>query len=289
MKRPVLRILLSSSLVFGAALGLGACAIRGGGSSRAAGYRGEVTVANQSGLRVCLVEPDSHLEAHPSVTAEIPPGASAAFNAERDLRRVQVLECGTNRLLYGDPWAYLHDRQMHAEPLAGRITLLPPGSPAPSGGTGWQIPLEPVEPETFVRHVAIAATARRDVPDDYAFLQDASLAADGLRIMQEAVRRAGWSERFTTALIASDAWSPLTERRRGPMGWTDVVVARRVWAVFGGRYRTGRCGVRGQELRQPWDGESEQGPVFLGGIGDVVQVPCALLDAIAAAPGAAGE
>jgi hypothetical protein len=291
MERSFFRILLSSSLVLGATLGLGACAIRGGdgGSSSPEAYRGEVTVANQSGLRVCLVEPDSRLEAHPSIAAEIPPGASATFNAERNLQRVQVLECGTNRLLYGDPWAYLHDRQMHTEPLAGRITLLPPGAPAPSGGVGWQIPLEPLAPETFVRHVAIAATARRDVPDDYTFLQDASLAADGLRLMQEAVRRAGWTERFTTALVASDAWSPLTERRRGPMGWTDVVVARRVWAVFGGRYSTGRCGVRGQELRQPWDGQSEQGPVFLGGIGDVVQVPCALLGAIAGTPGAAGE
>lgn len=289
MKRPVLRILLSSSLVLGASLGLGACAVRGRGSSSASGYRGEVTVTNQSGLRVCLVEPDSRVEAHPSVTTEIAPGASATFEAQSNFTHVQVLECGTNRLLYGDPWAYLQDRQSHGEPLAGRITLLPPGSPAPSGGSGWQIPLEPIDHETFVRHVAIAATARRDVPDGYAFLQDASLAAEGLRLMGEAVRRAGWRERFTTAILASDGWSPVTERRRGPMGWTDVVVARRLWAVFGGRYPSGRCGVRGQELRQPWDGESEQGPVQLGGIGDVVQVPCALLDALAAAPGAASE
>ncbi|MFO0624425.1 MAG: hypothetical protein U0325_02320 [Polyangiales bacterium] len=282
-------MLVSSSLMAAAALGLNACAMRGASTSTPSGYRGEVTVTNQSGLRVCLVEPDSRVEAHPSIAREIAPGASATFVAERNLTHVQVLECETNRLLYGDPWAYLQDRQTHPEPLAGRITLLPPGSAAPAGGTGWQIPLEPIDGPTFVRHVAIAATARRDVPDGYTFLEDASLAADGLRLMREAVRRAGWTENFTTALLASDGWSPVTERRRGPLGWTDVVVARRLWAVFGGRYATGRCAVRGQELRQPWDGESEQGPTQLGGIGDVVQVPCALLDVLAAAPGAAHE
>lgn len=292
MKRSVLHLLVSTSLVAASALGLGACALRnstGSGPSSASGYRGEVTVTNQSGLRVCLVDPDTRVEPHPSAATELAAGASATFNAERNFNHVQVLECGTNRLLYGDPWAYLHDRQTHNEPLNGRITLLPPGSAAPAGGTGWQIPLEPVDPATFVRHVALAATARQDVPDSYVFLQDASLAADGLRLMGEAVRRAGWSERFTTALVASDAWSPVTERRRGPMGWTDVVVARRVWAVFGGRWSASRCGVRGQELRQPWDGDSEQGPVQLGGIGDVVQVPCAMIDVLAAAPGAASN
>lgn len=289
MRREPLLMLASTSLILLASAALNACVVgRGSPSSSGRGYRGAVTVVNQSGLRVCAVDPYVMAERHPGVATEIPPGGSATFEAQRNFDRVQVLECDTQRLLYGDPLAFLADRQMHTQPLAGRITLLPPGSRA-AAGDGWSLPLEPVDVEAAVRHFGVAAMSRRDVPDGYRFMADPALASQGLSLMREAVRRAGWTERYTFAMVVSDDWAPMQERRQGAFGWSMATVARRVTLMMGAHHATNACTLRGMDLQEPFDGESSQGPVRLGGVGAVYQIPCALLDAMASQPGAAQD
>lgn len=288
MKTSSLRWLISASITMLGAASLNACVTgRSSGGGGATRYRGAVTVTNQSGLRVCAVEPYVMGERHPTVATEIAPGASATFNAERDFNRVQVLECGSNRLLYGDPLAFLNERQMHAAPLAGRITLLPPGGTA-AGGEGWSIPLDPVDVETAARRFGVACMSTRGVPDDYRFMDDADLAAQGLSLISAEATRAGWTERYSYARVVSRDWAPVQQRRVGAVGWSMVTVARRVTVMFGAHHGTGMCLVRGRDLQQGFDGESPTGPVQLGGIGPVYQIPCPLLDAMASLPGASG-
>ena len=288
MNRSALHFLGAASFALCAAASLNACVIgRSSGSSSSAGYRGTVTVTNASGLRVCAVEPDVRIERHPAmmIRTEIAPGASATLTAERDFIRVQITECGTNRLLYGDPHAYLNDRQTHQAPVAGQITLLPPGAAAPSGASGWQIPLEPIDLETATLHFASAVMSQRSLPEGYQFLHDAGVAGEGLALMRTAARRAGWTEQHTLAMVVSSQWQPITERRVGAVGWSNVTVGRRVTLMIGAHHQTGLCSVRGQDVRQAFDGESPQGPLQLGGIGNVEQIPCAVLDAMASLPG----
>lgn len=283
-----LRFAVSTVAALASAAALGGCATMGrGSSSGSSGYRGTVMVQNQSGLRVCAVEPYVMGERHPTVSTELAPGASATFTAERDFPGVQVVECDTHRLLYGDPLAYLNDRQMSGGPLrSGSITLLAPDA-SPASGEGWSLPLAPVDPDEALRHYGVACMSRRDVPDGYAFMQDAGLAEQGLTLTRAAARRAGWTERYTVAVLVSDDWAPVQERRMTPAGPAMVTVARRVTFMVGARHDTGACTMRGLDLRQAFDGSEASGDVGLGGVGPVYQIPCSLLDAAGSFPAAA--
>ena len=294
MNSVFLRVVVSMGVGLAAAASLEACASLGGtgssSSSSSSGYRGTVTVTNQSGLRVCSFEPDAHIERHGQISTEIAPGASATFTADRDIIRFEAMECGTNRLLFGDPLAYMNDHQTHQGPMAGgHVTLLAPGASADAGDGGWSFAVEPLDPERALRHFGIACMSRRGVPDGYAFMQDANLAREGITLLNAATRAAGWTERYTFAAVVSDDWTPITERRMGSMGWSMVTVGRRVTMMAGARHQTGACSMRGHDLVQPFDGQSVTGTTRLGGLGPVFQIPCALLDAAATFPGGATE
>lgn len=284
-----LRFLGSVTVALVAAAALDGCATMGrSGSSESSGYRGTLTITNQSGLRVCSVDPYTQIERHPHLSDALAPGASASIAAERDINRFQVMECDTNRLLFGDPLAYLNDRQMHAGPIAGgQITLLAPNASGGSTDGGWAFALAPIDAETALQHYGVACMSRRGVPDGYTFMQDRDLAGEGITLLNAATRAAGWTERYTFAAVVSNEWTPIQERRTGSMGWSMVTVGRRVTMMAGARHETGYCSMRGQDLVQPFDGSDTTGPTRLGGIGPVFQIPCALLDAAASFPGAA--
>ena len=289
MNRTSLQVVVSSVLALASAAALDGCATMGrSSSSSSSGYRGTVTVTNQSGLRVCVVDPDAHIERHAMISEELAEGASATFVADRNIEHLQVMECGTNRLLYGDMLAYMNEQQRHSGPIqSGQITLLAPGASPASGGDAWTIPLVPVDVETALRNYGTACMSRRSVPEGYTFMQDEALAGEGITLLNAATRAAGWTERYTFAAIISSDWAPIQERRMGTEGWSMVTIGRRLTLMAGARHQTGSCSMRGQDLVQPFDGESATGETRLGGIGPVFQIPCALLDAVASFPGAA--
>ncbi len=279
---------ISTTITLG--LALHGCRTGQGSGGGGTDFRGTVTVTNQSGLRVCSVEPDVHLERFPAmaINTELAPGASATFSADTNFNRVQIMECETNRLLYGDPQAYLNDRQTNQSSVAGQITLLAPGESAPSGGTGWFLPLEPLDVADATRHFAVAAMSVRNVPEGYTFMQDAELAGRTLGQMQTETTRRGWTERYTFAMVIGSDWRNVMDRRVVNGTQVDLVVARAIWVMLGAHHSTGHCSIRGQEAQQPFDGDTTQGESQLGGIGNVEQIPCSLLDAMVSQPGATG-
>lgn len=275
-------------LVVAGALALAASScVRGGvGGS---GYRGAINVRNESGLRVCGLYPESmgSSGSHDGTSDEIAPNATGTLNATRGFNRIQIVECETNRLLYGDPLAWLNDQQTHSGPLsAGQITLLAPGTTPPSGDSGWSIVLDPLDAGTAIHHIGAAGLGRQGLTGDETFMNDSALAGQALDLLRSAARRAGWSERYTSAMIISDDWSTIQERSVGYAASTMVTVARSVMFVAYARTSSNFCFARSQGLVQPYDGSSETGPVRLGGVGTTMQVPCALLDAAESAPGA---
>lgn len=288
MNHSFLRMTLMAAVAVTSAAALDGCATLGrSGSSGRSGYRGPLTITNQSGLRVCAVDPYTVVERHPHVSEEIAPGASATIAAERNIDRFQVMECETNRLLFGDPLAFLNERQMHEGPIAGgQITLLAPEAGGGSGDNGWSFALQPLDTDEALRHYGVACMSRRSVPEGYAFMQDAEVAGAAVTLLNAATRARGWTERYTFAAVVSDDWAPIQERRMGTQGWSMVTVGRRVTVMAGARHQTGYCSMRGQDVRQAYDGSEATSPLVLGGIGPVFQIPCTLLDAAGSFPGA---
>ncbi len=289
MNNSSLRFALSAAVALTSAAVLDGCATMGrSGSSGSSGYRGTLTITNQTGLRVCAVDPYTVVERHPHVSEEIAPGASTTIAAERDINRFQVMECETNRLLFGDPLAFLNERQMHQGPIGGgQINLLAPGASGETGDNGWSFAMQPLDTDEALRHFGVACMSRRGVPDGYTFMQNEEAASAAITQLNAAVRAQGWTERYTFAAVVSDDWVPIQERRLTSEGPAMVTVGRRVTVMAGARHDTGYCSMRGQDVRQAYDGSEATSPLVLGGIGPVFQIPCTLLDAAASFPGAA--
>lgn len=259
----------------------------GSSSSSSSGYRGTVTVENRSQLHVCAIT-HSNTDTTEEVALDVAPGASATFQAAATVRHVQVLECGTNRLLYGNPLAWMNDQQEFAGGMlsVGKLVLLDPGASPATTQDSVSLVLAPKDGREALRDAFFAVMARR-ADDGRTFSSDEELSAQALSMIQRGGRSQGWTENFTAAVITWADWEPVREWQMTPAGRVQVTIARDHGFVAGARWPNGHCTVQNFGLRQPFDGSSPQGEVGFHGTGAQWPIPCALLTLMESYPNAA--
>lgn len=269
-----------------ASAGCGRHRHRSDGASSSSGdeetsYRGTVTVENRSQLSVCSIS-TMEAERHSTDTVvELPPGGSATFESGGDVYRIQFSECGTHRLLYGDPLAWINEQetvpgtQLHAS----RIVLLDPESAPIEEAGAVSIALVPHDVNDALRH-AFIATLMQQVDDGRPFMSDEALAAELLQMLQRGAAAQGWHEHFEAAVVAVPEWTDVRQQQ----GASVVTVARDLQFVAAARWPHGACTVQSFGARQPYDGYSPQGVVGFNGIGDQLVIPCSLLEEMASYP-----
>lgn len=283
--------LSSLSLVL-VALGSQGCASwfqRGssGSSSSSSGYTGTVTVENRSQLSVCSIAAKG-TEEGTETTVQLGPGQTATFEAARTIRYLQLTECETGRLLYGNPLAWLNDREgLGADTLTvGRVVLRDPGGSTSIEGGALSVSLVPMDANDALREAFFAVMARRQT-DDRVFMADSDLASQLLTLIRNGGRGQGWREDFQAAVITWNDWSTLTRRDNVDGRWADVPVGRELTYVAGARWPGGACTIQSFSARQAFDGETASGPIGHGGIGAQFPIPCSLLTAMGQYPNAA--
>lgn len=256
-------------------------------SSSATGYRGTVTLENRSQFRVCAITHTNN-DTSEEVALDVAPGASATFQVSATMRRMQVLECETNRLLFGNPLAWMNDREEFpgGALTVGRIILLDPGSTPAASTDSLSLVLAPKDGQEVLRDAFFAVMARR-ADDGRTFSSDTDLSAQALAMIQRGGRAQGWTENFTAAVITWADWEPVREWQMTPAGRAQVTIARDHGFVAGARWPNGHCSVQNFGLRQPFDGSSPQGEVGFNGVGAQWPIPCALLTLMESYPNGA--